>query len=118
MTQDMDMARHKAIQANELYTLGVLVWCDFLRDKRSSDLNQPSLVGASDVVCNEVLELFVLFWDGVRFGSGLALGVDKRRRVAISDSYSMQYRNGQGCDANMITKFWLRDYIPKMCDLM
>lgn len=58
----------------------------FFLDKRSSDLNQPSLLPVDSELfdCANVLILFVLFCDEVRFGIGLAFGVDSLRRLAIS----------------------------------
>lgn len=69
----------------------MLLWWVFFRDRRSSDLNHPSFCGVSVANC-EVLKLFVLFCDGLRFGSGLALGVDNRRRVVISCSFGKHER--------------------------
>lgn len=82
------MNRMKSIFFVQCYTLFEL--SDFLRDKRSSDLNQPSFCGVS--VSNDVLELFELFCDGVRFGIGLAFGVDKRLLVAMSESFKHKTR--------------------------
>lgn len=79
---------------------------------RSSDLNQPNLFADDDVddgvspmvlVCSD--ELLVLFCDGVRFGSGLAFGVDKRRRVEMSDNFMTEMRR---------MKIWNKKHKMKM----
>lgn len=59
----------------------------FLRESLSIDLNQPNFCGIFS--CCVDVEL-LLFWDGVLLGSGLALGVDKRRRVEMSRDYNIK----------------------------
>lgn len=59
----------------------------FLRESLSNDLNQ--LVFGADfedasLRWLDTCDNFELFCDGMRFGIGLAFGVDSRRRVAIS----------------------------------
>lgn len=53
----------------------------FLRESLSIDLNQPNFCGIFSCCVDDEL---LLFCDGVRLGSGLALGVDRRRRVEMS----------------------------------
>lgn len=57
----------------------------FLRESLSMDLNQPNFCGIFSCCVDDEL---LLFWDGVRLGSGLALGVDRRRRVEMSRDYN------------------------------
>lgn len=60
----------------------------FLRESRSSDLNQLVFgVGFDDTSLLRWLDtcdILELFCDGMRLGIGLAFGVDRRRLVAIS----------------------------------
>lgn len=60
----------------------------FLRESLSNDLNQPVFCGAgfedASLRWLDTCDNFELFCDGIRFGMGLAFGVESRRRVAIS----------------------------------
>lgn len=60
----------------------------FLRESLSNDLNQLVFggVGFDDASLRwlDTCDNFELFCDGIRFGIGLAFGVESRRRVAIS----------------------------------
>lgn len=60
----------------------------FLRESLSSDLNQLPFDGVGFGVASlrwlDPCDNFELFCDGMRFGMGLAFGVESRRRVAIS----------------------------------
>lgn len=80
----------------------------FLRDSLSNDLNQPLLVdgvgfGDASLRWLDICDNFELFCDGIRFGMGLAFGVDRRRRVAMS--------MGRGGDdvSNVSTAFGFRE---------
>lgn len=61
---------------------------DFFRDNRSNDLNQLVFgAGGADISLLRWLDtcdIFELFCDGIRFGTGLAFGVDNLRLVAMS----------------------------------
>lgn len=63
----------------------------FLRESLSNDLNQPDDFDGGGVCFDDAslrwldtCDNFELFCDGIRFGMGLAFGVESRRRVAIS----------------------------------
>lgn len=61
----------------------------FLRESLSNDLNQPVFCGVgfeddASLRWLDTCDSFELFWDGIRLGIGLAFGVERRRRVAIS----------------------------------
>lgn len=60
----------------------------FFRDNRSNDLNQL-VFGAGGAETSllrwlDTCDILELFCDGIRFGTGLAFGVDNLRLVAIS----------------------------------
>lgn len=84
----------------------------FFRERRSSDLNQlvfgVGFVETSLLRWLETCDILELFCDGMRLGTGLAFGVERRRLDAISMAYDVGGGGGE-CGSNVSTEFSLND---------